>query len=205
MREGNTLSWLLGDHLGSTSITANASGARTGEVRYRPWGEDRYTWGTTPTSYRYTGQRSEMGSIGLYFYNARFYDPYLNRWIQPDVIIPGDGDSYTPLIVDYHETQFLEQLNQENRERLGGSQSRSPSLPLNSLTFDRFSYALNNPVKAVDPTGHWPSISKLLSIAATICDLTATGISVSGVILEGVAAMGGEIVTPFLVQMAQLG
>jgi len=54
MREGSTLSWLLSDHLGSTSITAGDSGARSGEVRYRPWGEDRFTWGTTPTSYRYT-------------------------------------------------------------------------------------------------------------------------------------------------------
>jgi hypothetical protein len=24
----------------------------------------------------------------LYFYNARWYDPYLNRWIQPDTIVP---------------------------------------------------------------------------------------------------------------------
>jgi RHS repeat-associated protein len=59
-----------------------------GEVRYKAWGEDRLSTGTTPTSYRYTGQRSEMGSIGLYFYGARFYDPYLNRWIQPDSIVP---------------------------------------------------------------------------------------------------------------------
>ena len=88
MREGSTLSWLLGDHLGSTSITANTSGVPTGEVRYRPWGEDRYTWGTTPTSYRYTGQRSEMGSIGLYFYDARFYDPWLGRFSSPDSTIP---------------------------------------------------------------------------------------------------------------------
>ena len=26
--------------------------------------------------------------MGLYYYGARYYDPYLNRWIQPDSIIP---------------------------------------------------------------------------------------------------------------------
>ena len=58
-----------------------------GGTLYAPWGRQRYASGTTPTAYRYTGQREES-SIGLYFYGARFYDPYLNRWIQPDSIIP---------------------------------------------------------------------------------------------------------------------
>jgi len=29
------------------------------KLRYKAWGEDRYTSGTTPTSFRYTGQRNE--------------------------------------------------------------------------------------------------------------------------------------------------
>jgi RHS repeat-associated protein len=29
---------------------------------------------------------------GLYFYGSRWYDPYLNRWIQPDSIIPDPGN-----------------------------------------------------------------------------------------------------------------
>ncbi|MGC8960715.1 MAG: RHS repeat-associated core domain-containing protein [Chloroflexia bacterium] len=89
MRENGTLYWLLTDHLGSTAITANGtSGAKVAEVRYKAWGEDRYTSGTTPTTYRYTGQRWEVG-IGLYFYNARWYDPALGRFAQPDTATPG--------------------------------------------------------------------------------------------------------------------
>jgi RHS repeat-associated protein len=56
--------------------------------RYMPWGEERDSPGTTPTSFLFTGQRSEMDEVGLYYYGARWYDPYLNRWIQPDTIIP---------------------------------------------------------------------------------------------------------------------
>ena len=53
VRDGNGtgttgLSWLLADHLGSTTLTTNAIGTKTAEVRYKAWGEDRYTWGTTP-------------------------------------------------------------------------------------------------------------------------------------------------------------
>ncbi len=72
------LKWLLGDHLGSTSLTADgAAGTKLTELKYRPWGELRYAWGTTPTERRYTGQRAE--GIGLYDYGARFYDPYFTR------------------------------------------------------------------------------------------------------------------------------
>jgi RHS repeat-associated protein len=81
------VNWLFGDHLGSQSVTTDASGSKIAEVRYKAWGEDRYVWGTTPTSYRYTGQRSE-DYINLYWIGSRWYDPALSRWVQPDSIIP---------------------------------------------------------------------------------------------------------------------
>ena len=88
MRVGsNAPSYLLGDHLGSTSITASSTGSKVAGLRYHPWGGTRFTSGTTPTTRRYTGQ-VEDATIGLYFYNARYYDPYLNRFISPDSIVP---------------------------------------------------------------------------------------------------------------------
>jgi RHS repeat-associated protein len=39
------------------------------------------------TDYGFTGQREEAG-FGLYDYNARYYDPYLNRFVSPDTIVP---------------------------------------------------------------------------------------------------------------------
>jgi RHS repeat-associated protein len=92
MRKGSsTLYFLLGDHLGSTSITANSSGGKAAELRYHPYSGTRYTSGTTPTSFRFTGQR-EDATIGLYFYNARYYDPALGRFISADTIVPSPSD-----------------------------------------------------------------------------------------------------------------
>ncbi len=85
------LNWLLGDHLGSTTITADASGNKAAELRYKAWGETRYSYGTTTTRRQYTGQVSEMTTIGLCFYGARFYDPALSRFASADSIIPGAG------------------------------------------------------------------------------------------------------------------
>jgi RHS repeat-associated protein len=93
MRTGtSTLNYLLGDHLGSTSITADSAGARVAELMYKPWGENRYTFSTTPTTLRFTGQRQESGlggTEGLYYYGARWYDPTLGRFAQADSIVPG--------------------------------------------------------------------------------------------------------------------
>ena len=36
----------------------------------KAYGEIRYTWGTTPTDYRFTGQR-QTESLGLYHMGAR--------------------------------------------------------------------------------------------------------------------------------------
>ena len=84
----SNLVYFLGDHLGSTSITVNPDGSKAAEMRYTAWGETRYTSGATPTDYQYTGQRNDTG-IGLYFYNARWYDPVLGRFAQADSVVPG--------------------------------------------------------------------------------------------------------------------
>jgi RHS repeat-associated protein len=100
----NTIYFLLTDHLGGTNVTLNANGTRKSELRYKAWGEARasgYADSATPTDRQFTGQIWE-GQLGLYFYNARWYDPYLNRWIQPDSIIP---DQYNPL--DYDRYSYV--------------------------------------------------------------------------------------------------
>ncbi len=88
-----TLAWagrrgiLHADHLGSASLTTDASGNRAGELRYKPYGDTRYAIGAFPTDRRYTGQ-VEDAATGLYFYNARYYDPLLARFISADTIVP---------------------------------------------------------------------------------------------------------------------
>jgi RHS repeat-associated protein len=79
MRSGGTLYWLLSDHLGGTAHTLSGA-TETGEVRYKAFGATRFTSGTTPTSYRFTGQREEA-ALGLYYYNARWYDPTLGHFV----------------------------------------------------------------------------------------------------------------------------
>ena len=88
--ERGTVNYLLGDHLGSTALTLDSAGGRLNtntELRYYPYGVPRYTAGTTPTTFNFTGQRKDSGS-GLLFYNARWYDPVAGRFLQADTFVP---------------------------------------------------------------------------------------------------------------------
>ena len=91
MRSGGQTYYLLGDHLGGTNVTANSSGVQISKLLYKPWGETRFSTGTTPTTWRFTGQR-EDATIGLYYFNARYLDPVLGRFISPDTIVPDPGN-----------------------------------------------------------------------------------------------------------------
>jgi RHS repeat-associated protein len=87
-RTGSTLNYLLTDHLGSTSIATSSTGVNVGELRYKAFGEVRYSSGTTPTKYQYTGQYSYGAEFGLSFYNARWVDHELGRFAQADSDVP---------------------------------------------------------------------------------------------------------------------
>jgi RHS repeat-associated protein len=92
MRKNNTVYYLLSDHLGSTSLTTDENGQNPVKQYYLPWGEVRYTDGTLQTKYTYTGQYSNVTDFGLMYYNARYYDPLLSRFISADTIVPRLGN-----------------------------------------------------------------------------------------------------------------
>ena|GEM_PF-1282246 len=88
MRKDGKVTYLHGDHLGSASLTTDASGAKVSEMRYTPFGETRF--GDAPTDRRFTGQREE--DFGWYDYGARFYSPSLGRFVSADTIVPEPGN-----------------------------------------------------------------------------------------------------------------
>ena len=79
------------DHLGSTSVLTNAQGVAEEHNSYRPYGQLHTHTGTADVAYKYTGQERDP-STGLYFYNARYYDPALGRFLSPDTLVQNPGD-----------------------------------------------------------------------------------------------------------------
>lgn len=94
VRNGASLNFLLNDHLGSTSVMLKTNGTLWGELRYSAWGETRHASGNIVTDRQYTGQIND-GDTGLYYYNARYYDPLLHKFIQADTIVPDPSNPQT--------------------------------------------------------------------------------------------------------------
>ncbi|ACL02910.1 hypothetical protein Dalk_1207 [Desulfatibacillum aliphaticivorans] len=87
--DGEGIQYFSKDHLGSSTVVTDDSGAVVEQADYRPFGEYRFYTGTvaTPTPYKYTDQELDE-STGLYNYDARHYDPAIGRFISPDSLIP---------------------------------------------------------------------------------------------------------------------
>jgi RHS repeat-associated protein len=84
VKQDISISYLHSDHLGSTSKT---TGASTSTQTYYPFGAIRTSSGAPPTDYGFTGQKRDA-TANLMYYGARYYDPALARFIQPDTIVP---------------------------------------------------------------------------------------------------------------------
>jgi RHS repeat-associated protein len=77
------------DHLGSSQIMTDSSGELVQHYAYKPYGNERWKDNDAAFSVtnRYTSQQIDEDT-GLYYYGARYYDPQIGRFIQPDSIIP---------------------------------------------------------------------------------------------------------------------
>ncbi|MBC6403931.1 MAG: RHS repeat-associated core domain-containing protein [Hyphomonadaceae bacterium] len=82
-----TRSWYLTDQKGSVTCLADSSGTSAAVNAYGYYGEPG---ADNHGRYQYTGQ-VWLEKLGLYYYKARFYDPGIKRFLNPDPAGYGDG------------------------------------------------------------------------------------------------------------------
>ena len=79
----------LGDHLGSSNVVISGSGNWVNREEYTPYGETSFG-GFAKKRYRFTGKERDEES-GLNYHGARYYAPWLARWISCDPAGMVDG------------------------------------------------------------------------------------------------------------------
>lgn len=92
--EADQLRYTLDDHLGSSTLELDRHGALISLEHYYPfggtaWHAARSRIEVDYKTLRYSGK--EMDSSGLYYYGARYYAPWLQRWVSADPAGDVDG------------------------------------------------------------------------------------------------------------------
>jgi len=81
-----------GDHLGSRSVVTDVDGLEVDHIDYKPFGEiNRHDAVASEEGHHFTDQYRD-DETDLYYYGARYYNPKVGRFIQPDSIIPGEDN-----------------------------------------------------------------------------------------------------------------
>ncbi len=80
------------DQLGSTHVVTDSAGVLVELNEYLPYGAISRHQGPADVPQKFTGQRLDP-ETGLLFYQSRYYDPALGRFISPDTIVP---NQYNP-------------------------------------------------------------------------------------------------------------
>jgi len=84
-----TMEYFHVDHLGSTRLRTDASGSVTYSSNYEPYGPGYGESGSE--EFRYTGKQED--TTGLYYFEARYYDPATGRFTTRDSVF---GDLADP-------------------------------------------------------------------------------------------------------------
>jgi RHS repeat-associated protein len=139
------------DHLGSTSVTTDSSGALVEETAYDPYGEIRT--GGLQSKFQYTGQEKDL-ETGLNYYGARYYDPHTRRFTQPDTLLP---DPYDP-----------QQLNRYAYARGNPLKYTDPSGHFIETALDVTFLAMDFNDIRNDPTNAWNYMALAADIGGTM-------------------------------------
>jgi RHS repeat-associated protein len=124
----------LGDYLGSSNVVVDDSSALINREEYTPYGETSFG-SFARKRYRFTGKERDEES-GLYYHGARYYAPWLSRWIAADPI-------YLILAREF-KTNSINSGFVSDRKAYQEKLDKSKSL---------YTYGGNNPKKFIDSTG----------------------------------------------------
>lgn len=128
------ISYLTNDHLGSPRIITDQNGTIVSRRDFMPFGEEiqRTNYGNDNVREKFATYERD-GETELDFAQARMYSHKLGRF--------SNADPYNII---------LEVQNEQNREK---ASSKLNQYLVESQQWNRFSYAINNPLKYIDPSG----------------------------------------------------
>jgi RHS repeat-associated protein len=148
---GGVIKFYHKDHLGSTRVVTDTSGAKIAEYIYEPFGK---VIAGTDGEQSFTGKKED--STGLIYFGARFYDPEVGRFIT--------ADTYTNLPND--ERIFIRSLNCDDDQKEQIQYRILSKGFFNPQQYNKYAYCGNNPLNKADPDGHFVIAAPVVIVVA---------------------------------------
>jgi RHS repeat-associated protein len=120
------------DHLGSTVAVIDESGQTVWTSEYTPFGDKHSVTGELAHAAKFTGKDLDEDT-GLYYFNARWYDSEVGRFVTADTytFLPGDERNF-----DETADKGFKILSEEPQR------------------YNPYVFCTNSPINRIDPDGH---------------------------------------------------
>jgi RHS repeat-associated protein len=158
---GPGVQYHLPDHLGSSSVVVDHTGAWANREEYTPYGETTFG-GFAKKRFRFTGKERDE-ETGCYYHGARYYAPWLGRWISCDPAGHVDGLNAFLYSAD-NPLRYVDPAGREGEEAADKEPAAGTHVIL--VGSDAKSYApdaAGNSVEIVDSHGFHNRVQALLS------------------------------------------
>ncbi len=151
----------LGNHLGSVVIELDENAHRISFEEYYPYGSTSYQAVRKDIEvplkcYRYTGKERDE-ETGLYYHGARYYAPWIGRWISPEPLCIRHGSHAKETSANRTRRVPGQEAGEatDTSSRGAGNVAQASPLDLEVSVNSLYTYVSGNPVTRTDPTGYW--------------------------------------------------
>jgi len=162
------------DHRGTRHLVTDEDGRAAARWEYDPFGVPS---GPAQTFLPMFGGRVWYPEVGMYHFGARWYDPYLGRFLTPDTYTGRPDDE-----------RLVHPCRPADSQGLARSQILADWLEQPRVR-NRYAFCGNDPVGRIDPNGHWSFGWTLLSVLGAIWTLPNT---LFGLLVE-ITCLVGEV------------
>ncbi len=110
------------DHIGSISYLTDSAGKVVTRMSYTPYGEKVKSASSGPDIFhqKYTGQVDDGEEAGLMYYNARYYDPSIGRFISADTLVPEPTKTQSFNLYSYVDNNPMNHRDISGHSKMGG-------------------------------------------------------------------------------------